>query len=122
LILLPNPNASRDDYINGLKLTEAEYQVVVGLDERSRCFLVKQGHVSTVCQLNLRGLDDALSVLSATTDNVRIMHDVLAERAIHEGVAVERLAPEQWLKEFYARRRGSGKESSALDGPRRVVA
>jgi type IV secretion system protein VirB4 len=122
LILLPNPNASRDDYINGLKLTEAEYQVVVGLDERSRCFLVKQGHDSTICQLNLRGLDDALSVLSATTDNIGIMHDILAERATHEGVAVEQLAPEQWLKEFYARRRGSGKQSSALDGPRREVA
>ncbi len=42
LILLPNPNASRDDYVNGLKLSDAEYLVVVSLDERSRCFLVKQ--------------------------------------------------------------------------------
>ena len=44
MILLPNPNASREDYVDGLKLTDAEYQVVVSLDERSRCFLVKQGH------------------------------------------------------------------------------
>ena len=49
MILLPNPNASRDDYIDGLKLTEAEYQVIKGLDERSRCFLVKQGHAASVC-------------------------------------------------------------------------
>src|SRR6185312_8785308 len=34
MILLPNPNASREDYVEGLKLTEAEYQVVVSLDER----------------------------------------------------------------------------------------
>ncbi|KAF1716639.1 VirB4 family type IV secretion/conjugal transfer ATPase [Pseudoxanthomonas wuyuanensis] len=122
LILLPNPNASRDDYINGLKLTEAEYQVVVGLDERSRCFMVKQGHASTVCQLNLRGLDDALAVISASTDNIEIMHEVLAERALHEGVAVDQLSPEQWLKDFYARRKGSGRSSSAQDGLRREVA
>ena len=109
MILLPNPNASRDDYINGLKLTDAEYQVVVSLDERSRCFLVKQGHASSVCQLNLRGMDDALSVISASTDNIEIMHDLLRERAAAEGVAEADLTPEQWLQTFYDNRKGSGK-------------
>ncbi|RZJ27186.1 MAG: VirB4 family type IV secretion/conjugal transfer ATPase, partial [Brevundimonas sp.] len=91
MVLLPNPNASRDDYINGLKLTEAEYQVVVSLDERSRCFLVKQGHASSVCQLNLRGMDDALAVISASTDNIDIMHQVLAEQAALRGLSEEEL-------------------------------
>lgn len=109
MILLPNPNASRDDYINGLKLTDAEYQVVVSLDERSRCFLVKQGHASSVCQLNLRGMDDALAVISASTDNIEIMHDVLRDRAAAEGVSTDELRPEQWLKDFYENRKGSGK-------------
>jgi type IV secretion system protein VirB4 len=109
MILLPNPNASREDYINGLKLTEAEYQVVVGLDERSRCFLVKQGHASSVCQLNLRGLDDALSVISASTDNIEIMHQVLKEHAEAAGIPVDDLKPDQWLPTFYERRKGSGK-------------
>jgi type IV secretion system protein VirB4 len=109
MILLPNPNASREDYVNGLKLTEAEYQVVVSLDERSRCFLVKQGHASAVCQLNLRGMDDALSVISASTDNIEIMHRVLRERATAEGVNVDELRPEQWLSDFYENRKGSGK-------------
>src|SRR3546814_5699069 len=45
LVLLPNPNASREDYVEGLKLTDAEYQVVKSLDERSRCSLVKQGQI-----------------------------------------------------------------------------
>jgi len=110
MILLPNPNASREDYVEGLKLTEAEYQVVVSLDERSRCFLVKQGHASAVCQLNLRGMDDALSVISASTDNIEIMHRVLQERAEAEGVAVDDLRPEQWLQDFYDNRKGSGKK------------
>jgi len=109
MILLPNPNASREDYVEGLKLTEAEYQVVVSLDERSRCFLVKQGHASAVCQLNLRGMDDALSVISASTDNIEIMHRVLHERAAAAGVSVDDLRPEQWLDTFYENRKGSGK-------------
>jgi type IV secretion system protein VirB4 len=109
MILLPNPNASKEDYMDGLKLTEAEYQVVVALDERSRCFLVKQGHASTVCQLNLRGMDDELAVISASTDNIEIMHNVLARRSTELGVAVDQLTPEQWLQDFYDNRKGSGK-------------
>jgi len=108
MILLPNPNASRDDYVNGLKLTESEYQVVKSLDERSRCFLVKQGHASSVCQLNLRGMDDALAVISASTDNIDIMHRVLEQRAKVEGVLPDELTPEQWLQHFYDQRKGSG--------------
>ncbi len=113
MILLPNPNASRDDYINGLKLTEAEYQVVVKLDERSRCFLVKQGHAAAVCQLNLRGMDDALSVISASTDNIEVMHEVLELKARGEGVEVHELEPQSWLDQFYSMRKGSGKPFSS---------
>jgi type IV secretion system protein VirB4 len=112
LILLPNPNASRSDYIDGLKLTEAEFKVVTALDERSRCFLVKQGHAASVCQLNLRGMDDILSVISASTDNIEVMHRVLLDAAERENVAKADLSPEQWLDEFYKRRKGSGKAPS----------
>jgi type IV secretion system protein VirB4 len=121
MILLPNPNASREDYIQGLKLTEAEYQVVVNLDERSRCFLVKQGHASSVCQLNLRGMDDALAVISASTDNIQIMHEVLQKCAAETGITVDDLRPEQWLEEFYAHRKGSGKAQSDLRGHKEVA-
>jgi len=109
MILLPNPNASREDYVEGLKLTDAEYRVVAGMDERSRCFLVKQSHASAVCQLNLRGMDDALAVISATTEDIGIMHEVLRERAAAEGVAPDRLRPEQWLGRFYEKRKGGGR-------------
>ena len=113
MILLPNPNASRDDYVDGLKLTEAEYRVVVSLDERSRCFLVKQGHASAVCQLNLRGLDNSLAVISASTDNIEIMHQVLHERSTAEHTTIDQLRPEQWLTAFYEQRKGSGKQKTA---------
>ena len=90
-----------------------EYKVVVSLDERSRCFLVKQGHASTVCQLNMRGMDDALSVISASTDNIEIMHRVLREHAQALGVAVDELRPEQWLDAFFENHKGSGKQPPA---------
>ena len=122
MILLPNPNASRDDYVNGLKLTESEYQVVKSLDERSRCFLVKQGHASSVCQLNLRGMDDELAVISASTDNIEIMHRVLEERAKIEGVLPADLTPEQWLQHFYDQRKGSGKAAGGSHTGRVAIA
>ena len=108
MILLPNPNADRADYLEGLKLTEAEFQVVKNLDERSRCFLVKQGHASAVCQLNLRGMDDALAVISASTDNIDIMQRIIAETAQVNGIELNHVQPEQWLERFYAERKGSG--------------
>ncbi|MGE8214588.1 Type IV secretion system protein virB4 [compost metagenome] len=116
LILLPNPNASREEYMEGLKLTEAEFEVVVNLDERSRSFLVKQGHGSTVCQLNLRGMDDALAVISASTDNIEIMDRIVREQAEHYGVDKADLTPEQWLEAFYANRKGSGRGPKAGSG------
>lgn len=116
MILLPNPNANRDDYIEGLKLTDAEYQVIKALDERSRCFLVKQGHSSSVCQLNLRGLDDGLAVISASTDNIEILHTILAEKVALKGVDENSLLPEDWLDDFYQRRKGSGKSKATSGG------
>lgn len=109
LILLPNPSASREDYMEGLKLTEAEFEVVVSLDERSRSFLVKQGHGSTVCQLNLRGMDDALAVISASTDNIEILDRVLNEQSQRLEVDRDELTPEEWLQAFYDNRKGSGR-------------
>jgi len=114
LVLLPNPGASREDYVEGLKLTEAEYQVVKNLDERSRSFLVKQGHVSTVCQLNLRGLEDALAVISASTDNIAVMHRVFEEESARLGISEDELAPEQWLPRFQRERKGARRSGSPV--------
>ena len=121
MILLPNPNASREDYVDGLKLTEAEYNVVVSLDERSRRFLVKQGHASAVCQLNLRGMDDALAVISASTDNIEIMHEVLARQAEDHGTTADALTPDQWLPSFFENRKGSGKKPGPVSPTTRTA-
>jgi type IV secretion system protein VirB4 len=53
-------------------------------------------------------------VISASTDNIEIMHEVLSQRAEAEGVSVDALRPEQWLSDFYENRKGSGKSKPDL--------
>ena len=78
-VFLPNPSADRKEYIEGFKLSPAEFELVKGLGERSRRFLVKQGDNSAVAELNLDGFDDELLILSGTPDNAEIAEEVIAE-------------------------------------------
>ncbi|MGJ0489467.1 VirB4 family type IV secretion/conjugal transfer ATPase [Methylobacter sp.] len=96
-IFLPNPEADYDDYVNGFKLTEREYEIVRGLGEKSRRFLIKQGQNSVVAELNLRGFDDELAVLSGNTAT-----SLLAERLVQE-LGED---PAIWLPEFHRIRKG----------------
>lgn len=71
LILLPNPAATRAEYVDGLKLTGPEFELVRALDERSRQFLIKQGNACALCQLDLSGNREILSVLSTSTRDLQ---------------------------------------------------
>ncbi|WP_206956017.1 VirB4 family type IV secretion/conjugal transfer ATPase [Trinickia acidisoli] len=93
-ILLPNPRADREDYVDGLKVTEAEFEVIKNLGESSRLFLVKQGHRSALVGLDLSKMDDVLNVLSGTTDNVALLEEIRAQ--VGERV-------EDWLPVFIER-------------------
>ncbi len=77
-IFLPNPKADHDDYVQGFKVTEAEYGIIKSLGESSRLFLVKQGHRSAVVKFDLDGMNDILNVISGTTDNVELLDDIRA--------------------------------------------
>ncbi len=96
-IFLPNPGADYEDYVNGFKLTAREFEIVKSLEEKSRRFLIKQGHNSVVAELNLRGFDDELAVLSGNTAT-----SLLAERLVAE----KGDDPSQWLPEFQRLRKG----------------
>jgi type IV secretion system protein VirB4 len=79
-IFLANSEALREEYVHGFGLSEAEYEIVRSLGARgARAFMVKQGDSSAVCQLDLTDLDDFVTVLSATTDNVALL-DQIRER------------------------------------------
>jgi type IV secretion system protein VirB4 len=97
-IFLPNPEADYDDYVNGFKLTEREFQIVKELGEKSRRFLIKQGQNSVVAELNLRGFDDELAVLSGNTATSLLAEKLVAE--LGEDPAV-------WLPEFHRIRKGA---------------
>jgi type IV secretion system protein VirB4 len=76
-IFLANPDAAHDEYVGGFGLTEAEFDIVRSLGARgARCFLVKQGHCSAICELDLTGLDDFVTVLSGTTDNIALLDSI----------------------------------------------
>jgi type IV secretion system protein VirB4 len=78
-IFLANPEAVREEYVEGFGLSEAEFETVRSLSAQGgRRFLVKQGHGSAICELDLAGLDDFVTVLSATTDNIELLDAIRA--------------------------------------------
>ena len=88
-IFLPNPEAVHDEYVEGFGLTEGEFAMVRSLAvQGGRRFLVKQGHSSAICEFDLSGLDDFITVLSATTDNVTLLDEIRARHGSD---------PFQWL-------------------------
>jgi type IV secretion system protein VirB4 len=94
-LVLPNADADRDEYVNGLGLTQAEFDMVKALGATgSRRFLCKQGNQSVQCEFDLGGMDDFLAVLSSTTDNVELLDEVRAQVGDD---------PKTWLPSFYKR-------------------
>lgn len=96
-IFLPNPTASRKSYVEGMGLTEREYEIVRSLGEKSRKFLIKTGHNSVVAELNLKGFDDELAVLSGNTATSLLAEKLVAELGDDPAV---------WLPEFHRIRKG----------------
>ena len=98
-ILLPNSEAKRSDYCDGLGLTDAEYRLIrEDLTPESRTFLVKQGHTSIVAKLDLGGMPNELKVLSGREETLVAMEEAIA----HAGTD-----PAAWLPHFYANQRRS---------------
>ncbi len=93
-ILFPNVDANEEDYIGGLGLTEREFKLVrQQLLPGSRAFLVKQGHHSVVCQLDLHGFDAELAVISGRAEELERMRRIITEVGADAA---------QWLPRFQA--------------------
>jgi type IV secretory pathway VirB4 component len=54
-------------------------------------FLIKQGHHSVVCQLDLQGFDAQLRVISGRASEVEYVHRLIAGSGSR---------PDQWLPQF----------------------
>jgi type IV secretion system protein VirB4 len=88
-VFFPNPDADRRDYVDGLGLSEREFALVRHqLAPGSRRFLLKQSAASVVCELDLKGMDLELKVISGRTTTVRRV------RALIDQLGAE---PETWL-------------------------
>jgi type IV secretion system protein VirB4 len=106
-IFLPNTKATKADYVDGFKLTEAEWDIVSNFPEQSRMCLIKQGHRSIVASYDLTGMEEFLDTLSGSTDNIELLDQVLAE--------LDNDDPDVWypiLRERIALRRSVGKKAS----------
>jgi type IV secretion system protein VirB4 len=79
-VFFPNPDATAEDYIEGFGLTEREFKLLKEqLEPGSRMFLIKQGHDSVVCELDLKGFDAELGVISGRASAVARLHQIIAE-------------------------------------------
>jgi type IV secretion system protein VirB4 len=94
-VFFPNADANAEDYLTGFGLTEREFRLIKEeLEPGSRRFLVKQAHQSVVCELDLKGFDAELAVISGRRSAVDVMNDVIARRGSE---------PRHWLPLFYER-------------------
>ena len=93
-IFFPNSDADFQEYTAGFGLTDREFRLIKEqLEPGSRMFLVKQAHQSVVCQLDLKGFDAELAVISGRATQVQRMQRIMG---------VKGPDPAAWLPEFMA--------------------
>jgi type IV secretion system protein VirB4 len=91
-IFFPNADADAEEYMTGFGLTEREYKLIKEqLEPGSRMFLIKQAHQSVVCQLDRKGFDAELKVISGRNQEVQRMHQIIASTGT---------AADDWLPSF----------------------
>lgn len=95
-IYFVNNNGKSQHYCDVLGLTDSEFNFIKEGNPTKRLMLVKQERDSTICQLNLAGLDDALAVFSANEKTIRLAESIMKE------VGQD---PKAWLPVFHERRK-----------------
>jgi type IV secretion system protein VirB4 len=91
-IFFPNVDANELDYVEGFGLTEREFKLIKEqLEPGARQFLVKQGHHSVVCELDLKGFEAELNVISGRMAQVQRMQRLIEQWGD---------APAEWLPHF----------------------
>ena len=79
-VFFPNADANAADYVGGFGLSEREFTLLrEQLEPGSRRFLVKSGHHSVVCELDLKGFDYELTVISGRASTVERVHRLVEE-------------------------------------------
>ena len=93
-VFFPNCDADAQEYTGGFGLTQREFRLIrERLEPGSRMFLVKQGHHSVVCRLDLKGFERELAVISGRASEVEHVRRLIAR------VGPE---PSDWLPLFHS--------------------
>ncbi|MBF9235608.1 VirB4 family type IV secretion/conjugal transfer ATPase [Microvirga alba] len=96
-IYFPNPNGKEDDYVKGYNCSRREYQLIQKeMSSDLRQFLIKQNRNSIVVELNLRGMDDEIALLSTREETYRLVEEIIAEHGSDPAV---------WCPIFHEKRR-----------------
>jgi type IV secretion system protein VirB4 len=91
-VFFPNSDADAREYTQGFGLSEREFKLIKEqLEPGSRSFLVKQGHHSIICRLDLKGFESELAVISGRARHIERMELLMAEHGPE---------PAQWLPSF----------------------
>ncbi|HEY4214958.1 MAG TPA: VirB4 family type IV secretion/conjugal transfer ATPase [Steroidobacteraceae bacterium] len=98
-IFFPNDAAVAADYMEGFGLSEREFRLIRDqLEPGSRMFLLKQGHHSVLCRLDLQGFDEPLAVISGRAATVQCVRQLIAKAGPRS---------QAWLPLFYQSLQGS---------------
>lgn len=93
-VFFPNPTVNAAEYTEGFGLTERELRLISErLEPASRQFLLKQGHHSVVAQLDLRGFEAELRVISGRAGQLERMQSLIRRHGPD---------PANWLPSFLA--------------------
>lgn len=90
-IFFPNPDGRAEYYQEGFSLSEAEFDFIKENEAKSRQFLVKHGHDSAICKLDLSHMLDKVSILSADKKSIRKLDQLRKKKGN---------APQAWLNDF----------------------
>ncbi|MBC2768773.1 VirB4 family type IV secretion/conjugal transfer ATPase [Pusillimonas minor] len=101
-VYLPNTKATAEEYIDGFKLNQAEFDLIKNLGEFSRRFVVKQGEAIVTAQLDLSTCPDALLVFSGSEDMALLAEAARAECGNN---------PQDWLPIYFEKVRAISKKT-----------
>ena len=93
-IFFPNPAGSAREYADGFGLTAREVRLICEqLEPGSRQFLIRQSRHSIVCELDLKGFDAELAVISARASTLAEVGTLICATGAD---------PQHWLPIFQA--------------------
>lgn len=99
-----NPRVSREDFVDGLKRSDGEYDALMTIQKGSGKFLLCKGDESSIQQLPLAGMDDELAILSTNNHTLQVIDQIPDE---------VRADPARFVAEYHRLRRLPSKGAQA---------